>query len=50
MKKGIVIALFCLITAVCSADDEYTMAPDGSFVSGNSFVMAPYGTFVGSDE
>jgi len=45
MKKIIVSAVLVMSTMVYA--DGYTLAPDGSYVGGNSSSLAPDGSYVG---
>jgi hypothetical protein len=38
-----------LVPAVTAAAGEYTLAPDGSYVSGDSYTLTPDGSYVGGD-
>ncbi len=48
-KNSITMVLLLSTTPLISIAGEYTMAPDGSYVSGDSFTMAPDGSYVGGD-
>ena len=51
MKKSFLLTsvlAVVLLPSICLAGD-YTMAPDGSYVSGDSYTTAPDGTYVSGD-
>ena len=47
--KIAIILITLLAFATTSIAGGYTMAPDGSYVSGNSYNMAPDGSYVGGN-
>ncbi len=46
--NNLLIVLAALLSTAAIADD-YTMAPDGSYVGGDEYTMTPDGTYVGGD-